>query len=38
MAQASLLLSLDHEGEKSVAAVLAAASLDKATSKDLPRG
>jgi glycosyltransferase involved in cell wall biosynthesis len=38
MARKSLLLSLDHEGEKSVAAVLAAAALGKATSRDLPSG
>jgi glycosyltransferase involved in cell wall biosynthesis len=38
MARESLLLSQDHHGEKSVAAVLAAAGLDKATSRDLPKG
>jgi glycosyltransferase involved in cell wall biosynthesis len=38
MAEKSLLLSLDHAGEKSVAAVLAAAGFAKATSGDLPTG
>jgi glycosyltransferase involved in cell wall biosynthesis len=37
MSQSSLLLSVDHEGRTSVAAVLAAASLTKASSGDLPR-
>ncbi len=38
MAQKSLMLSLEHQGLSSVAAVLAAAGFVKATPQDLPRG